>query len=166
MCPEKCRRYFLKSKDTKAILSEASGALHAFVENQIGKEGLEVVEGDFGRVFLIGGKPLLFEREARVFPTLMFEEFLSKLSRVVVDMGAVAHVCSGADVMAPGVVRYEGNFGKGDLVVVVDVRFGKPLLVGEAVVDSVLAKSMSHGEVVKNVHFVGDKLWSFVKASC
>jgi PUA-domain protein len=164
LCPVKYKRYFVKSREARAVLSGTSGSFGALVEQVItGKTGLEVVEADFGKVFLVNGQPLLFEHDARIFPTLMFEKFLAGAARIVVDMGAVAHVCNGADVMAPGIVRYEGNFGKGDFVVVIDVHHGKPLLIGEALVDSGFAKNMTSGVVVKNIHFVGDKVWSFLR---
>jgi PUA domain protein len=85
------------------------------------------------------------------------------MPKVVVDMGAVPHVCGGANVMAPGVVRFEGEFGKGDLVLVVDERHGKPIAIGEVVHDRNTAKKVSQGIVVRNIHFVGDKIWNFVK---
>ena len=46
-------------------------------------------------------------------------------------MGAVPYVCKGATIMAPGIVRIEGDFSMGELVVVVDMKFGKALGIGE-----------------------------------
>ena len=69
----------------------------------------------------------------------------------------------GAGVMAPGIVRYEGDFGKGALVLVVDVKFGKALALGEAQYDSEAAKGIKQGVVVKNVHFVSDEIWNAMK---
>lgn len=150
----------------RAVLRMTSGNIGHIIENLVsGKAGLEIVEADFGKVFLLEGRPLLFERCGRVFPTLLFEEFLTQAARVIVNMGAVSHICNGADVMAPGIVRYEGDFSKGDLVLVVDVTHGKPLLVGEALVDSTSGKNMARGVVIKNVHFVGDKIWVFLRES-
>jgi predicted RNA-binding protein (TIGR00451 family) len=65
--------------------------------------------------------------------------------------------------MAPGIVRYEGNFGKGDLVLAVDVKFRKSLALGEAQYDSETAKNIKQGVVVKNVHFVSDEIWNTMK---
>jgi len=78
-------------------------------------------------------------------------------------MGAVPHVCNGANVMAPGIVRFEGNFRKDDFVFVVDERHGKPVAIGEVVYDVEAAKKATQGVVVKNTHFVGDKIWNFIK---
>ena len=79
-------------------------------------------------------------------------------------MGAVPHVCNGANVMAPGIVRVEGDFGKGDLVLIVDEKHGKPLALGESLCDSGRARNTKQGVVVKSIHFVSDKIWNFAKS--
>jgi predicted RNA-binding protein (TIGR00451 family) len=65
--------------------------------------------------------------------------------------------------MAPGIVRVEGEFGKGDLVLVVDEKHGKPLALGESFFDAAIIRNTKQGAVVKNVHFVSDKIWNFAK---
>jgi PUA domain protein len=85
------------------------------------------------------------------------------MPKIVVDMGAVPYVCKGADVMAPGIVRVEGEFGVGDLVLVVDVNHGKMLVIGEALYDAENARKVEKGAVVKSLHFVGDKIWDKAK---
>ncbi|MGB9853952.1 MAG: DUF1947 domain-containing protein, partial [Candidatus Bathyarchaeales archaeon] len=158
------KRYFLKAKEAKALLKEASAKLKISLEKIFGAEArMEVVETDFGEIFLINGKPLLFKTEDKVFPTLAFTEFLASAPKVVVDMGAVPHVCNGADVMAPGIVRFEGNFNKGDLVFVVDEKHGKPIALGEIVYTDAEVVKIKHGAVAKNIHFVGDKIWDCLK---
>ena len=74
-------------------------------------------------------------------------------------MGAVKHILNGADIMAPGIVRIIGDFKKGDLVLVVDEKYGKPLAVCEALYSSEEISKMSKGKVLKNLHYVGDKVW-------
>ena len=78
-------------------------------------------------------------------------------------MGAVPYVCKGATVMAPGIVRIEGEFGKGDLVLVVDMKFGKALALGESLMDAETARATKKGPVVKTLHYVGDKIWDYTK---
>ena len=106
-----------------------------------GKATVEVVESDVGEVYLIGAKPLLFKVGDKILPTLHFTEFTTKAPKIVVDMGAVPYVCKGANVMAPGIVRIEGEFSKGDLVVVVDMKFGKALALGESLMDAETARA-------------------------
>jgi PUA domain protein len=127
------------------------------------KPNVEIVESDAGSVYLVNDKPLFFNVEKKVVPTLLFQDFVLRAPKIVVDMGAIPYVCNGADVMAPGIVRVEGEFDKGDLVLVVDVKHGKPLAIGESLQDSASARNAKQGSVVKNVHFVSDKIWNFAK---
>jgi PUA-domain protein len=160
----KHRRYSLKSKEAKALLNKASEKLKINLGTLIdAKASIEVIETDCGEVFLINGRPLLFRAGEDVFPTLFFKEISALLPRVVVDMGAVPYVCNGADVMAPGIVRVEGEFSKGDIVIIVDEKHGKPLALGEIFYDAENAKNVKQGAVVKNIHFVSDKIWNFAK---
>jgi len=115
-------------------------------------------------VYLLDGRPLAVEVSGKIIPSIRaLMDGIAELPRVVVDSGAVKHVVNGADVMAPGVVRVEGDFAKGDLVVVVDEKHGKPLCVGVALVDRSELASMSKGKVVENLHYIGDKLWNKLK---
>jgi PUA-domain protein len=162
--PQKPRRYSLKSKEAKLILNKASERLKVNVETILGsKANVEVVEADLGHIYLVSGRPLFFEVGEKVLPTLFFSELSVQMPKIVVDMGAVPYVCKGADVMAPGIVRVEGEFGKGDVVVVVDEKHGKSLALGESLFDSENARNVKQGVVVKNVHFVSDKVWNFAK---
>jgi len=61
-------------------------------------------------------------------------------------------------------VRIEGEFGKGDLVLVVDVKFGKALALGESLMDAEAAKATKKGPVVKTLHYVSDKIWDYTKS--
>jgi len=161
----KHRRYSLKSKEAKTLLNKASEKLKINIGTLIdAKANIEVIETDYGEVFLINGKPLLFRTGEDVFPTLFFKEISALLPTVVVDMGAVPYVCNGADVMAPGIVRIEGEFSKGDIVMVVDEKYGKPLALGESLYDAESARNAKQGVLVKNLHFVSDKIWNFAKA--
>jgi len=161
---EKFRRYFLKARESKAFLNEVSEKLGISLEQIFKvKVNFELVETGFAEIFLINGRPLLAKAGKNVFPTLVFNEFFVLAPKVVVDMGAVPNICKGANVMAPGIVRFEGEFGMGDFVFVVDEKHGKPLAVGEILFDVNEAKKIKQGIVVKNIHFVGDEIWNFIK---
>jgi PUA-domain protein len=162
--PTKQRRYPLKTKEAKQILESATTTLKIDLEALFGaKTNVEVVESDAGEIYLIGGKPVLFKAENRVLPTLLFSEFTAKAPKIVVDMGAIPYVCKGATVMAPGIVRVEGEFVTGDLVMVVDVKHGKTLAVGESLMDAATAKATKKGPVIKTLHYVSDKVWDAIK---
>ncbi len=162
--PTKQRRYPLKAKEAKQIVEEASKKLKFDLEALYGlKPNVEVVESDVGEIYLIDAKPILYKSGDTVFPTLLFSEFTSKAPKIVVDMGAIPYVCKGATVMAPGIVRVEGEFIKGDLVIVVDMKHGKALALGESLLDAETAKQTKKGPVIKTLHYVSDKIWNNIK---
>lgn len=150
----------LKDKEVKGLLREfigrypdAEGSLapvESFDELAVGEE----------MVYFADNLPLILRRKIGLLPSLKFDKCVQSLPRVVVDMGAVAHVANGADIMRPGIRDIPSNFAKGDLLVVLDEKYGKPLALGLAEVESTEMKSMSKGKVIKNVHFVGDELWT------
>jgi PUA-domain protein len=154
----------MKTKEAKQIIEEASQKLKLNLEEVLdAKANVEVVESDVGLVYLISSKPVLFRLENKVLPTLLFTEFISRAPKVIVDMGAIPYVCKGATVMAPGIVRIEGEFGVGDLVLVADMKHGKALALGESLIDSATAQQTKKGPVVKTLHYVSDKIWEFIK---
>jgi len=81
------------------------------------------------------------------------------LPQIVVDMGAVAHVVNGSHIMRPGITEIRGVFSKGDLVVILDEKFGKTIALGRAEADSEVVKSVTKGRVISNLHYVGDVFW-------
>ena len=125
----------------------------------------EVIKLDKNEVvYLLEGRPLAVEVSGKLIPSIkVLMDGIVELPKVVVDSGAVKHVVNGADVMAPGVVEVEGDFTRGDLVVVVDERYKRPLCLGIALVDKSELASMAKGKVVENLHHVGDKLWNKLK---
>jgi PUA domain protein len=154
----------MKTKEAKQVLEEASKKSKLDLAEVFGgKVTIEVVESDVGEIYLIGGKPLLFKSLDCILPTLLFSEFTAKASRVIVDMGAIPYVCKGATVMAPGIVRYEGDFVTGDLVLIADMKHGKALAIGEVLIDYTTARVTKKGPVVKNLHYVSDKIWDYIK---
>ncbi|MEM3553457.1 MAG: DUF1947 domain-containing protein [Candidatus Bathyarchaeia archaeon] len=158
------KRHFLKDKEARNLLEKASKRLKIALKKCFASTPkVEVVEADFGEIYLINGEPALFKSGENVYPTLLFKEVFGFLPRVVVDMGAVPHICNGADVMAPGILRFEREFLRGDVALVVDEKHGKPIAVGEILYNSGEAAGVKHGVVVKNVHYVGDKVWKTIK---
>lgn len=158
------KRHFLKEKEAEQLLKELSQKLRVDPERLLGpKIRIEQTESQDAKIFIINGKPLLARLDGTLLPTLKFEEVLSLLPKLIVDMGAVPHVCNGADVMAPGVVEIKGNFREGDFLVIADERHEKPLAIGITLTNLQTAKTLKHGKMARNVHFIGDKLWTSIK---
>ncbi len=110
-------------------------------------------------VIYVDNKPMFFYFEDKIVPTLKLLQEQNILKKIIVDMGAVKFVVSGADIMRPGVVEIEEGIKKDDFIVIVDETHNKPLAIGTAMFSTDEMKTMTSGKCVKSVHYVGDKLW-------
>ena len=159
------KRTTLKSSEAKLLLHDFKHKFPGFVDDIQGKQMVEEVLVDGGKLFLLGGRPFAISTENGLFPSLANDELLRSLPSIVVDMGAIPHDCSGADIMRPGIKEMHGEFGKGDVLLVKDIRFGKSIGICVAEVSSESMRTMSKGKAAKNVHYVGDQFWQALKSS-
>lgn len=112
-------------------------------------------------IILVDGKPLLFEIEGHLFPTVRGALEMGLQKRVVtVDKGAIRFVSNGADIMAPGVVAADPEIKKGDLVIIVEETHQKPLAIGKALMEGLEMVEATSGKAIKSITHVGDKLWN------
>ncbi len=161
---KRSNRHFLREKEAKRIVEEFARSVKTTPDSFFGLEPrVELVELESTSVYVINGTPTLIEEGGRLLPTLFFRGLFPFLPKIVVNMGAVPYICNGADVMAPGVVRVEGDFNKGTTLLINDERFDKCLAIGIALVDQHAVNALVHGKVAKNLHYVGDKLWKLLK---
>lgn len=165
--PERVQRNFLREKEATQLLNSFTEKLRLDIKLLLdtNKPKIEVAEVGAARIYYVNGHPLVASIEDTLIPTLLFEKALTLLPKITVNMGAVPYICNGADLMAPGMVKIEGTFNTGDYVLVVDERYGKPLSIVVALADSQAIRSLKHGKVAKNVHYVGDGLWKELKKS-
>ncbi|MEE8632097.1 MAG: DUF1947 domain-containing protein [Candidatus Bathyarchaeia archaeon] len=157
------KRRYLREKESRRLLGELVSKIAVPSEFTELKLPIELAEASGYEVFFISGKPAFARSKRRLFPTLTNEWLIGRLPKAVVDMGAVAYVCNGADVMAPGIIRFEGTFHREDVVVVVDERHGRPLAVSFALFEVAEAKKIKKGKILENIHYVGDELWTLIK---
>ena len=157
-------RHSLREKEAKKLLLDFSHKLSLEPKKVFGiKPRVEMAEALGIEVIIVDGKPLLAKFHDLLLPTLVFDAIQAFFPKIVVNMGAVPYVCNGADVMAAGVVRIDGDFKKDDFLLILDERHGKSLGIGIALFDSQTMKGLKQGKIVKNIHCVGDKLWNFIK---
>jgi PUA domain protein len=158
------RRYPLRKNERKLLLKNVLDKIGLDIESMFGsKTQVEVMEAKKVKVYVVDGRPLIAESEGNVFPTLLFEEQLSSMPKVVVDMGAVPYICNKADIMGPGIVDIQGEFEPKNLVIVLDAKNRKPIAVSEAIYDSGTAASTRKGKLFRNLHCVGDEIWVTIK---
>lgn len=148
----------LKPKEARKVLEEFN---EKFGEDVYGRRFESVALG--GRmVYVVDGRPLFLRVEDILLPTLINIEVLTKLPEVVVDMGAVKHICNGADVMIPGIREAALPLEPGVPVTIVDEKHRKRIAVGVAL--TALRSLGGKGKAVRNLHYVGDKVWMWMKA--
>lgn len=160
----KAKRRFIREKEAKKLLSEF------FKKAKIPpqqlptlKPPIELAKMNNEEVFFINKKPIFAKSSNMFFPTLVSDELLSKMPKAVVNMGAVPHICSGADIMAPGIVYFNGAFDEEDIVVVFDEHHQKPIAITMAFYSVIEAEKLERGKILKNIHYIGDKLWNIIK---
>jgi PUA domain protein len=156
------KRRDIRRREGDRLLEELRARFNLKIDLRVGK--FEVTEFDGVSIYILDGRPLLFKADGKLYPTLLFDEAINILPRIIVDQGAIPHICRGADVMAPGIVRIDGSFHEGDLVVVCDEKYGKTIALGIALRDSEAIELMDKGKAVENIHYVGDKIWEVAKA--
>jgi PUA-domain protein len=148
----------LKDREVKELLRDFTRIYPATAQLESGKNFDELSVGE-DAVFFVDGAPLILRTKIGLLPSLKFIESIELLPHVIVDMGAVAHIANGADIMRPGIREVRSDFGSGGLVVIVDEKYDKPIALGLAEVDSTKMRALSKGKVIRNVHYVGDDLW-------
>lgn len=158
-------RFHLKKKEAKRVQERISKALkinRADIINR--KASFEVMYFDIEKkIFFIDGKPEFMEFDGEIFPVLINERVLSQLPSVTVDMGAVPHICNGANVMASGVTKVNGSFKVDSIVVVLEERFSKKIAIVKALYSSNEIVNMKKGKVAENLHYISDKFWILFK---
>jgi PUA-domain protein len=156
------KRYALSKRDRRGL----NELLKKFFGVElIGKDDLVEVYEEKGlpRIILLNGEPFLIMYDDKPIPHLKYllKHGVPKLPMLIVDRGAIKPLLRGADLMAPGVRRVVGEFSSGDIVCVGDEDYGKPFMIGLALIDSkdLVEGVVRRGRVVKNIHRIGDKFW-------
>ncbi len=159
------KRRSLRSSETRALLQDFKRKFPGFAADLQSKTAVEEIPVDDEKLFLVGDKPVVISVNGELFPALMNEEVLRTLPSIVVDMGAIPHICNGADIMRPGIKQTQGEFERGAVLVVKDIKFGKPIGICVAETSSESMRAMSKGKAARNVHYVGDRFWEAMKKS-
>ena len=112
-------------------------------------------------IILINGHPFFFYHEKRLVPTLKLIMENNVLKTITVDMGAVKFVVKGADIMRPGITKIDDTIESNDLVTIIDEKHNKAIGIGLALFSGQEMKNVTEGKVVKNLHYVSDKIWNY-----
>ena len=122
------------------------------------KDRVELYENK-EKLIIKDNQPVFFYAGQGLTPTLHAILKDNFLKIVTIDMPAVKFIANGADVMRPGIVDLD-DFAENEIVSIVDEKNKKPLAIGQALFSSEQIKSMQSGKVIKNIHYVGDRIWT------
>ncbi len=155
--PRLLKRKVLGRRDVRSLKVEAGSLLGSVGTNAVSQATLE----DGSTIYFFIKEAILARKKDLLFPTLINPE-IDGLPSALVDMGAIPYVCNGAHVMAPGLMGIEGDFEKGGLLVIRDVKHKKALGIGSALFSSEEMKGLRKGKAILNLHYVGDKIWASI----
>ncbi len=154
----------LSKKEKKKLIEELKryGWIEIDIDDKVEEAKVRIEDkGKEYLVYYVNGKPMLWRLGDELIPILCGQPV--NAPSVVVDEGAVKFIVKGADVMRPGIVAFEGDFKKGDIVLVKSTTLPFPIAVGKALYDREEMEKMERGKVVKNLHHLGDILFSLCK---
>ena len=132
-----------------------------YVSKKDAIELFEDKEADI-KLFLINKEPAFFYQNNQLIPTIKFLQFHPDLlKKVTVDMGAIKFVAGGADIMRPGIKKINPYIKQDEIVAIVDETYSKAICLGQALFDANTMLVQKTGKSLKNIHFIGDKIWNF-----
>jgi PUA domain protein len=156
------KRQVVSKHDSRDLIAEVerSSGTHLEVPRSAQVEILEpdddskfvIIDGRF--IFVNGGEG------GGYLPYVGSAEAVGLLPSLTIDEGAVKYIIKGADVMRPGIVKYDEWGEAGKLVVVRESKKGRAVAVGKAAVASSEMAALKKGNCVKNLHHAGDKYWN------
>lgn len=146
----------LSKHEIKEIKSELEARFGVDLLNK--KDRIVLIEDEFSYI-KVNENIDYFYHDDMIVPTLKNILRNNFLKKIIVDMGAVKFVVSGADIMRPGIREIDINIEKDDVVVIVDEKNMKPLALGISLLSGKEMEESTSGKCIKNIHYVGDKVW-------
>ena len=157
------KKWVLSRRDSGEMISKIEGSLG--VSLQLPKSAQAAcAEPEDGAVFVVLDSFEFVRNGDAFFPFLGSQAALALFPQAVVDEGAIKFLLNGADVMRPGMRRFDDWGPAGRLVVVREEKKGRAIAVGTSLVASSEAQGMSMGGCLSNLHHVGDRYWNLHRA--
>lgn len=157
------KRYFASKHDSREYIEKVQGSSGLVLQVSRSAQ-VELIQPEDGLRFLVvDGAYTFVEMSDWTVPFVGSKALTSLLPSVYIDDGAIKFILKGADVMRPGIARYDEWGDEGRLVVVRDVGKERALAIGKALVPSSKMAEMAKGVAVKNLHYAGDRAWESYK---
>ena len=154
------KRQVVSKHDSRELIAEIerSAGIHLEVPRSA---QVEILEPDEESKFVIidGRFTFVSGSEGGYLPFVGSADAVGLFPSVTIDEGALKYIVKGADVMRPGITKYDDWGEAGKLVVVREEKKGRAAAVGRAAVASSEMAGLKKGNCVKSVHHAGDKFW-------
>ncbi len=159
------KRQVVSKHDSRDLIAEVerSSGIHLEVPRSA---QVEILEPDDGSKFVIIDGRFTFVNggeSGSYLPYVGSAEAVGLLPSLTIDEGAVKYIIKGADVMRPGISKFDEWGEAGKLVVVRESKKGRAVAVGKTGVASSEMAELRKGNCVKNLHHAGDKYWNAYK---
>ncbi|MHA1377680.1 MAG: DUF1947 domain-containing protein [Candidatus Helarchaeota archaeon] len=158
-------RHFLKNKVIKNLRAIVKNKFLLDPYTLLPKQcQVELIKSDEISLYVINGNVLFIKFKDKLLPSInaMLKNLIT-LPKVTIDKGAIPYITNGAHIMSPGITKIDPTIKKDQFVVIIDEFHNKPLAIGRALQDAEAIKKTEKGKVIENLHYVGDKIWNFIK---
>jgi malignant T-cell-amplified sequence len=153
------KKWVLSRRDSTEMISKVESSLGLSL-NLPKSAQAHCAEPEDGVVFLtLDGFEFIQSGES-FLPFLGSSGTVGLFPSAVVDEGAIRYLLNGADVMRPGIRRFDAWGAAGRMVVVKEEKKGRAIAVGTSLVSSAEAQGMARGGCIRNLHHVGDRFWT------
>ena len=157
------KRHFTSKHDSREYIDKVQKSCGLTLEVDRSAQ-VELIEPDDDvRFLVVDGEYTFVEVGDSVLPFVGSRPLLALLPSIYIDEGAVKFILKGADVMRPGITRYDDWGDKDRLVVIRDQGKERGLAIGKALVPSSEMAGMSKGVAIKNLQHAGDRVWESYK---
>ena len=157
------KRQVVSKHDSRELIAEVERACGVHLDVPRSAQ-VEILEPDEETKFVIvDGRFTFVSAGDGYFPFVGSPEAVGLFPSVTIDEGALKYIIKGADVMRPGITKYDDWGDAGRLVVVREDKKGRAAAVGRAMTTSAEMAELKKGNCVKNLHHAGDKFWAAYK---
>lgn len=157
------KKWVLSRRDSIELISKVESTLGLSLDLPKSAQA-KCAEPEEGAVFVELERFEFVQAGETFFPFLGSDRTLALFPAAVVDEGAIRFMLNGADVMRPGVRKFDDWGAAGRMVVVREEKKGRAIVVGPSLVSSEDARGMAKGGCIRNLHHVGDRYWNLHRA--
>lgn len=142
----------LSNKEKRKFIEELEKILK--IKLNIEKENIYFLEKE--GVYILNNIPIAIKNNKGLIPTIFLINNLEiSLPYVKVDDGAKERIINGADIFRPGIIEFDRNIKKDDLVLILSER-DELLGIGIALLSSEEIEKTQKGKIIENIHYYGD----------